>query len=227
MRILLVEDNEALCEFIADALAQHGYTVDVCNEGDDGLRWMLEGVHDLVLLDRMLPRMDGLSVLHAARKAGVHTPVMLLTALGDMQQVVEGLNGGADDYLVKPFALEELLARTGALVRRPRGIASPGTVECAGVCLDLEKSTLASGSRISSVSRRECSLLEILLRNPGQTVSRKKIFSYVWGPDAPVESANLDNYIHFVRERLAAIGAPLVITTIRGVGYRLESDNVS
>ncbi|MDR2931919.1 MAG: response regulator transcription factor [Oscillospiraceae bacterium] len=227
MRILLVEDNAALSGFINDALTQHGYSVDLCDEGDDGLRWMLEGVHDLVLLDRMLPRLDGLSLLSMARKAGIHTPVLMLTALGDLPQIVEGLNTGADDYLVKPFALDELLARIAALTRRPRGLVSLGKVTFGGLCLDLETSALHCGNKSCTVSKRECSLLEILMRNPGQTVTRRNIFTYVWGPDAAVEDANLDNYIHFVRDRLAEVRSPVIIETVRGVGYRLEQSHVS
>lgn len=227
MRILLIEDNKTLSDFIADALGQQGYTVDVCQEGDDGLRWLREGVHDLVLLDRMLPRLDGLSVLQAARRAGIVTPVLMLTALGTMPQVVEGLDSGADDYIVKPFALEELLARVRALVRRPRGIAGPGCVEWGGLRLNLEEKKLYNQESCCSLSKRECDMLALLLRNPGKTLSRASIFTYVWGPDAPVEEANLDNYIHFIRQRLKEVGGSAVIVTVRGIGYRLERSNVS
>lgn len=169
MRILIVEDNPSLGEFVRDALSSEGYETDLCDEGDDGLRWMREGVHDLVILDRMLPRIDGLTVLQTARKSGVQTPVLMMTALGAMQEVVEGLDNGADDYLVKPFALEVLLARVRALVRRPRGIKGPGSVAWGGLRLDLEKKELTCGERRCSVSKRECELLGLLLRNPQKT----------------------------------------------------------
>lgn len=223
MRILVVEDNLSLQEMIVRALEGQGFLVDACDEGDDGLRLMLGKTHDLVLLDRMLPRMDGLTLLRRAREEGVQTPVLMMTALGEMPQVVEGLDGGADDYIVKPFALEVLLARVRALVRRPRGIEGPGTVAWGAVSLELGKKELCCNGKCSSLSTRETSLLELFLRNPETTLTRSSIFGYVWGSDAPVEEANLDNYIHFVRQRLREIGASIQITTVRGVGYRLEN----
>lgn len=222
MRVLLVEDDEALCEAVRFALERDGMTVDACNDGDDGLRWMNERAHDLVLLDRMLPVMDGVTVLQKARAAGVATPVLMLTALGGVHQRVEGLDAGADDYLVKPFAVEELLARIRAMNRRPRQWEDSPALTFGDICFDITKKTLCGAHTECSLSKREADLLEILLKNPAQTLPRGVLLSRVWGPDAGVEDGNLDNYIHFLRRRLKTVGSGLQIKTVRGVGYRLE-----
>ena len=136
MRILLVEDDVKLCEAVAFALNEEGFEVDVCHDGDDGLRWAREGAHDLILLDRMLPVMDGVTVLRKLRSGGIATPVLLVTALGSIGQRVEGLDAGADDYLVKPFAVEELLARVRAMCRRPRRWESSDVTEYGDIVFD-------------------------------------------------------------------------------------------
>ena len=226
MRILLIEDDERLCEAVAFALRREGYDVDVAHEGDDGLRWALQRAHDLVLLDRMLPVLDGLTVLRRMREAGVATPVLLVTALGAVGERVEGLDAGADDYLVKPFDLEELLARVRAMCRRPRRLEEPGEFAWGDVALDQGRKTLRRGEGRCSLSKREAALLEAFLKNPRQVLTREVLLTRVWGPDAGVEDGNLDNYIHFLRRRLASVGSRLEIRTVRGVGYRLEDGDV-
>jgi len=222
MRILIVEDDGDLAELMALNLEAQGYTVDVCREGDDGLRMMRERAHDLVLLDRMLPRLDGLAVLQAARREKINTPVLMVTALGSLAQKVEGLDGGADDYIEKPFALDELLARVRAMSRRPRGIMQPDAVSHGDVRLETIDKRLIFREQQCSLSKRETDLLEILLKNVGKTIPRATLFAYVWGADAPVENGNLDNYIHYVRDRLREVGCGLAVHTVRGVGYRME-----
>lgn len=226
MRILLVEDDVKLCEAVAFALHEEGYEVDVCHDGDDGLRWAREGAHDLILLDRMLPAMDGIAVLRRLRADGISTPVLLVTALGNIGQRVEGLDAGADDYLVKPFAVEELLARVRAMCRRPRRWESSDVTEYGDVIFDAAKKSLRGASGDCTLSKREAALLEILLKNPRQTLPRAVLLTRVWGPDAGVEDGNLDNYIHFLRRRLRSAGSRIVIQTVRGVGYRLEEGDV-
>ncbi|MEG0753453.1 MAG: response regulator, partial [Angelakisella sp.] len=165
MRILMIEDDHRLCEAVSFQLEQQGFTVDICNDGDDGLHWARQQAHDLILLDRMLPVLDGLSVLRTIRKEGIQTPVLLVTALGDTGQKVEGLDCGADDYLVKPFAVEELMARIRAMFRRPRQWESSDIITLEDVRFDAEKKTLTGKTGECSLSRRESALIEALLKN--------------------------------------------------------------
>lgn len=221
MRVLLIEDDEKLCEAVAFALEREHHIVDVCHEGDDGLRWLRQRAHDLVLLDRMLPVTDGVTLLKKARKEGVSTPVLMVTALGGVGERVEGLDAGADDYIVKPFAMEELLARVRAMQRRPRQWESPGAVIRGDVTF-IPSENILRGKCDCKLSKRESALLEFLLQNAGQTLPREVLLARVWGPDAGVEDGNLDNYIHFLRRRLRTVGSSLSIETVRGVGYRME-----
>lgn len=226
MRILMVEDDPGLCEAVSFQLEQKGVTVDVCQDGEDGLHWARQQAYDLILLDRMLPGLDGLSVLRSLRQEGIVTPVVLVTALGEVSQRVEGLDAGADDYLVKPFAAEELMARIRAMSRRPRQWESSQIIRLGDVVFDREQKTLEKEGQSCTLSRRESELMEMLLKNPGQILPRGLLLSRVWGPEAEVEEGNLDNYIHFLRRRLRSVGSTLEIRTVRGVGYQLEVPHV-
>lgn len=226
MRILMIEDDLRLCEAVSFALEAEGYTVDVCGEGDDGLRWLRERAHDLVLLDRMLPRMSGTAILKKAREEGIATPVLMITALGKIEERVEGLDSGADDYIVKPFDIQELLARIRAMCRRPRNWEAPGVITYKSLTLDPMRKSLVNGAEACSLSKRESDLLEILLKNAGKPIPRSTLLTHVWGPDAPVEEGNLENYVHFLRRRLKSVHSELALTTIRGVGYLLEDAHV-
>ncbi len=226
MRILMVEDDPGLCEAVSFQLEQKGVTVDVCHDGEDGLHWARQQAYDLILLDRMLPGLDGLSVLRSLRQEGIVTPVVLVTALGEVSQRVEGLDAGADDYLVKPFAAEELMARIRAMCRRPRQWESSQIIRLGDVVFDREQKTLEKEGQSCTLSRRESELMEMLLKNPGQILPRGLLLSRVWGPEAEVEEGNLDNYIHFLRRRLRSVGSALEIRTVRGVGYQLEVPHV-
>ena len=197
MRILLIEDDLNFCETLRFQLEQEAYEVDVCHDGRDGLDLFLQDAHDIVLLDRMLPTMNGLLVLQKARQAGISTPVILITALGELYDRIEGLDAGADDYIVKPFSFEELTARIRSLGRR-------------------------SGKSIR-LSGREGRLLEVLLRSFELVIRREVLLVRVWGVDAEVEDCNLDTYIHYLRKRLSYVGSTLALKTIRGVGYTLAS----
>lgn len=226
MRVLLIEDDEKLCGLIAAALEREGYETDYCHEGDDGLRWMGEQAYDLVLLDRMLPQMDGIKVLRRARERGILTPVLMITALDSLGQKVEGLDAGADDYIAKPFEMAELLARMRALLRRPRAWEPTQILECGDTAYTPHLKTLACRSKTTVLSKKEGALMELLLQNAGQALPRSLIFTRVWGPDTGIEDSNLDNYISFLRRRLRGIGSGLAIETIRGVGYRVKKDDV-
>lgn len=222
MRILLVEDEAALRTALRDTLAAQGYAVDSCADGTGALDALMTNAYDLALLDRMLPELDGLAVLRAARKAGLTTPVLMLTALDAIGDRVEGLDAGADDYLPKPFATQELLARVRALARRPPELQTEPEILCGDIALAETQRQLRGPDGSCELSTRECALLALLLRNAGQTLPRDTLLLRVWGPDTEVESGNLDNYIHLVRRRLAMVGSRLRLRTVRGLGYVLE-----
>lgn len=222
MRILIVEDDRKLCESLKFQLQKENFTVDACYNGEDGLYFMEQNAYDLVLLDRMLPLMDGVTVLKEARKANVSTPVIFLTALGELHDKITGLDCGADDYMVKPFAFEELIARIRCIRRRPQHFESTFSLSLGDVSYDPALNKLTGNGKICTLSKREGNLLEVFLRNPGQTLPRMTLLTKVWGPDAEVEEGNLDNYIHFLRRRLKSVGSTLSLKTIRGVGYCLE-----
>lgn len=223
MRILLVEDSASLCETLVFHLEHEGYEVDACGDGADALEYIKNNAYDLVLLDRMLPGLDGLSVLAAMRRDGIQAPVLMITALDGIGERVAGLDAGADDYLVKPFAVEEMLARVRSLCRRPREWKEAGLLRYGDVSLDTLKQHLQGESGAQTITRRETQLLEIFLRHPDKVLPREMLFSLVWGADAEVENGNLDNYIHFLRARLRDVGSRLQIKTQRSVGYQLKS----
>lgn len=222
MRVLLVEDDETLRETLKQALTRQGYDVTEAATGIEGAYYLNEGGFDVALLDRMLPETDGLTVLRKARKKGIATPVLLLTAMNRVGDRVEGLDAGADDYLPKPFATEELLARVRALCRRPAPVDITERLEFGDLTLDKNASLLQGPQGQCHLSKTECRLVALLLQNGGQPLSRSALFNRVWGPQGEVEEGNLDNYIHLVRRRLAIVGSRLVIKTLWGVGYALE-----
>lgn len=222
MRILLVEDDENLNRILSGQLTAHGFDVDRCCDGEDALYYGEQNIYDIILLDRMLPSMEGTDVLSALRKKGIGTPVILITALGTLTDKVLGLNMGADDYLVKPFAFEELLARIYCITRRSPQLNAGFSLTLQDISYDLEACQLTGPAGRCSLSKREGALLEVFLRNPGQTLSRSTLLLKVWGPESDVENGNLDNYIHFLRRRLGAVGSSVQLTTVRGVGYCLK-----
>ena len=219
--ILLVEDDRNIVQSLTDLLEQEGYRVDVCRDGDDALYYMRQRMFGLCILDRMLPGRDGLSVLRAARAEGLDTPVLMTTALGLVGDRVDGLDAGADDYLVKPFDVRELLARVRALARRPAPVAVSGRPCCGDLTLDMGTLVLTGDKEQCTLSKKEAELLAALMENAGQTLSRSFLFGRVWGPGADVEEASLDSYVHFIRRRLRAVSSRVTVDTVRGVGYRL------
>lgn len=224
MRILLIEDDESLCETISFRLRQAGFTVDVSRDGEEGLLFLRQEIHDLVLLDRMLPSLNGVEVLSRARREGITTPVIFLTALGQVKDRTQGLNLGADDYMVKPFDFEELLARIRCVLRRPGSLQKDPALSYGDVTYIPNTLTLERQENVTVLSKRLGDLLELFLRNPGQTLTRETILLRVWGMDSDVEDGNLDNYTYFLRRSLRKVGSRLQLTTVRGVGYRLEDN---
>lgn len=223
MRLLMIEDDRALCSAIKVSLTRAGYQVDLCHDGRDGLQMALTGAHDMLLVDRMLPGLDGMNLVTALRKSGIKTPVLMLTALSGVNDRVDGLDAGADDYLVKPFAVDELLARLRALNRRPHEWAQAETLRLHDIVLDPCDKSLSGPGGGCTLSGRECDLLEALFRAEGHTVPRPVLFARVWGADADVEDGNLDSYVHFLRRRLKIVRSDVALKTVYGVGYRLEA----
>ncbi|MDD2978485.1 MAG: response regulator transcription factor [Hespellia sp.] len=226
MRILIIEDDVRLCDSLRYQMEQEGYTVDVCHDGADGLDLIRQRSADVILLDRMLPSMDGITILQRTRALEITTPILMVTALGELSDRVLGLDGGADDYIVKPFEYEELMARIRCIIRRPPTLSAAERLTCGNLSYHFTTRRLSCGSETFLLSKREGTLLEFFLRNCGQTLPRNLILSRVWGPDAEVEDGNLDNYIHFLRRRLDSVDSAVRLRTIRGVGYCLEENHV-
>ncbi len=195
MRILLVEDDEKLNQSLAFQLEAEGFMTDSCRDGEEALYYIGEHIHDLILLDRMLPGLSGTQVLQRMREDGNQTPVILITALGTLDDKVTGLDLGADDYLVKPFAFEELMARIRCVTRRPRKLQLSEQLSLGNITYQTKEKLLTGPEKSCSVSGREGALLETFLRSPGQTLSRTVLLTKVWGMDSDVENGNLDNYI--------------------------------
>lgn len=225
MRLLLIEDDESLCLSLSYQLRQDGFGPETCHDGEEGLLWARQQGYDLILLDRMLPGMDGLTLLRQLRREGIHTPVIFLTALGQLSDKTGGLDAGADDYIVKPFAYDELLARIRCVLRRPAVLSGGDLLRYGDVTYDPGSLTLRRGTASTALSKRLGDLLELFLRNPGQTLPRQTILLRVWGMETEVEDGNLDNYTYFLRRSLRKVGSTLRLTTVRGIGYRLEEGN--
>lgn len=223
MRVLLVEDTPALARSLAQGLEEEGYSVDLATNGEDGLHLASEIAFDAIILDRMLPRLDGLTVLRRLRAAGRRTPVLLLTALGEVDDRVSGLDAGADDYLVKPFAFAELLARLRALVRRDHGQAS-NLLAFGRLALDLGARSALVDGRPLTLTAREFSVLELLALNVGQTLSRTRIAERIYDEGSDRDSNVIDVFIGRLRKKLDAAGLPgaALLKTQRGEGYRLD-----
>ncbi len=224
MKILLVEDDIRLRSVIKDTLKKEGYTVAESDNGEEGLFQMMNNASDLVVLDWMLPDMDGITVLKQARAASVSVPVIMLTAMSAIGDKITGLDSGADDYISKPFDTGELLARIRALLRRPAAIEEKKL--CFGD-ITIVPSTMAlkGPSDELPLTEKEYAIMELLIDSAGKVITRQLIFNRVWGPDAEVEDGNMDSYIYFLRRRLKAVGAIVELATKRGVGFMLVQPN--
>ena len=227
MRILLIEDDQRLARLVARVLGEERFTVDVAHDGDSGLELALRGTYDVAVVDWMLPGRDGPAICRAVRAARLPTALLLLTARSQVEDRVTGLDSGADDYLVKPFALEELLARVRALGRRfTVAAADPWELRLGDLVLDQRAHTARRGEAVLDLTTTEWSLLECLIRHPGQSLSRQQILDYVWSYERDVQPTMVDVYISYLRRKLNQPGRPDPIQTVRGVGYRLEVTDV-
>jgi two-component system, OmpR family, response regulator ArlR len=222
MRILIVEDEIHLAEALTQILKKHNYTVDAVHDGEAGLDNALSNIYDLIILDIMLPKRDGLSVLKEIRKEGISTPVILLTAKGEISDKVVGLDSGADDYLPKPFATEELLARIRAMARRKGEVLQDNTLKFGDIELSPSTLKLCCGNKEVKLILKESELLELLITRKKAVTSKELIIEKLWGYDAEVEHNHVEVYISFLRKKFVYLNSMVKITTVRGVGYLLE-----
>ncbi len=224
MRILIVEDEIHLAEALLQILRKNNYTVDAFHDGESGYDNALCGIYDVIILDIMLPKMDGLEILKGIRKEGIKTPVILLTAKGEISDKVMGLDCGADDYLAKPFATEELLARIRAISRRKGEIIQENALEYGDVRLDSTNLKLSKGKKEMKITLKESELLEFLILRKKIVTSKELIIEKLWGYDSDVEHNHVEVYISFIRKKLVFLNSEVKINTIRGVGYVLEDE---
>lgn len=224
MRILIVEDERKIARALGRALKNEKYAVDISHDGTDAYAMAEMIDYDLLILDRMIPGdYDGLSLTKKLREEGKNVPILLLTALGATQDKTEGLDGGADDYLTKPFALDELLARVRALLRRPQ--TSVETVlKVAGLSLDLNTHEVLRNDQKIELTNKEFSLLEYLVRNAGRPVSKEQIIAHVWDYDADILPNNIEVYISYLREKVDKPFKDKLIKTVRGLGYKIDEE---
>jgi DNA-binding response OmpR family regulator len=223
MHILVVEDEQRLAALLRRVLSEERHTVDVAATGPDGLHMAGSDTYDLVVLDVMLPGMDGVEVCRELRRYDVQTPVLMLTAKGTVDDRVRGLNAGADDYLVKPFAMEELLARVNALLRRRnRDLEMSEDIRVGDLTLDLVRHEVRRGDRLIDLTPKEFALLEFLMRHPGQVLTRTQITDHVWRYDLDALSNVVDTYIHYLRDKVDRGFDRSLIRTVRGVGYKIQ-----
>lgn len=225
MRILIAEDQKDLNLIITKRLSAEGYSVDSCFDGEEALSYIEMAEYDGIILDIMMPKRDGLSVLHSLRKKGIGTPVLFLTARDAVEDRVLGLDSGADDYLVKPFAFDELIARIRAMTRKSAGNSS-NIFSVADLVMDTASHTVTRGGREIALSAKEFSLLEYLLRNKGHVLSRTMIENNLWNFDYSGGTNAVDVYIRYLRKKVDDGFEPKLIHTVRGCGYVLKENQV-
>ena len=227
MKILLVEDDAELCSVIQKALEKEKYIVDCVSDGETSMFYALntEYAYDLAIIDRMLPVIDGLTIIKAMRKKGIRIPVIIITAMDALDNRIEGLDGGADDYLVKPFHIRELSARVRALIRRPADLQLSGKLQYGDLTFDKESRKLSSDGKSVQLTARETELFSVLIQSPEKLFNREQLVLKIWGTSSEVEAGNVDNYISFLRKRLRELNSFCKITTVYGAGYQLEKNH--
>jgi heavy metal response regulator len=226
MRILLIEDDKKVASFIRKGLEEEGHAVDLAADGEAGLFMGLDHLHDLIILDVMLPKKPGFQVLRELRQAKVATPVLMLTARDTVEDKVQGLDAGADDYLTKPFVFAELLARVRALLRRSAEARSP-RLQVGDLALDPATRSVTRGGRSITLTNREFALLEYLMRNAGRVLTRTAITEHVWDYDFDSGTNVIDVYVNYLRKKIDAGHEPKLLHTVRGAGYVLRESHES
>ena len=222
MRLLLVEDEKQLSEALQQILIKNKYTVDAVYNGDEGLDYALTDVYDVIILDIMMPKLNGIEILKMIRKRKISTPVILLTAKGSVEDRILGLDSGADDYLPKPFSPDELLARLRALTRRNGDFINENILEFSDIKLNLSTYDMEVNDNSITLTQKEFEILKYFMQRPKLVVSKDDLITKLWGFDSDIEHNNIEVYISFLRKKLAYVESNVKITTIRRVGYRLE-----
>ena len=212
---------------IQKALEKEKYIVDCVSDGETAMFYALntEYAYDLAIIDRMLPVIDGLTIIKAMRKKGIRIPVIIITAMDALDNRIEGLDGGADDYLVKPFHIRELSARVRALIRRPADLQLSGKLQYGDLTFDKESRKLSSDGKSVQLTARETELFSVLIQSPEKLFNREQLVLKIWGTSSEVEAGNVDNYISFLRKRLRELNSFCKITTVYGAGYKLEKNH--
>ncbi|MGU3471912.1 response regulator transcription factor [Paenibacillus sp. D51F] len=223
MRILIVEDEVHLAEALSQLLKKNHYSVDVVNDGQAGLDYALSGIYDLLLLDIMLPGIDGMTLLRTIRTEGIAAPVIMLTAKGEVSDKISGLDYGADDYIAKPFNTDELLARMRAALRRKGEVVPEDGLRFGNIELNTSTLKLSCQGKELKLILKESELLELLITRKSAVTSKEQMIEKLWGFDSEAEHNNVEVYISFLRKKLAFLDASVRINTIRGVGYVLEA----
>lgn len=223
MKILLIEDDKRLAKLVKQVLEDESYSVDVENDGESGLEVALRAAHDLIIVDWMLPERDGPSICRKIRTAKMSIPILMLTARGQIEDRVTGLESGADDYLIKPFDFDELIARIRALSRRySPGSVDPDELRLGSIVMDVKAHSLRRANDSVELTKKEWDLLEYFLRHPNQTLSRTAILDYVWSYETSVQPEMVDVYISYLRQKITVTGMKDPIQTVRGFGYMLD-----
>ncbi len=227
MKILLLEDDLHLCGSIQDELQKAGYVVDCCNDGETGMLYALniEYCYDLAIIDRMLPIIDGMTIIKAMRRKQIAIPIIIITGMSELNDRIEGLDNGADDYLIKPFHIPELLARIRALTRRPAEIKQEVHLCFSDLSFNQTERILTCGKKSLLLTAKESEVLSAFMNHPQTLISREQLIYKIWGTDTNIVPGNIDNYISFLRKRLKEIRSICEIKTIYGSGYRLEIKN--
>lgn len=223
MRVLIVEDEVRLADTLGEILRTQKYSYDIVYDGQDGLAYGESGIYDVIILDIMLPKMNGFDVVRNLRKKKINTPVILLTARDEVSDKVKGLDSGADDYLIKPFSSEELLARIRALTRR-QGEVVLDELTFSDLVLNLANYQLSCGAKSMHLGFKEFEIMRLLMSNPAAVVSKDEILSKVWGYESDAEDNNVEVYVSFLRKKLQFLGSKVNIATVRKLGYHLEEN---
>lgn len=221
MKVLIVEDDKRLANALSEILQENGYTVDVVNDGQTGLEYGLSGIYDVIILDVMLPTLDGFQIVAELRRHKLSTPVLILTAKDAIPEKIQGYDSGADDYMTKPFAPAELLAHLRALTRR-KGEVVFETLDFADISLNLESNDLTCGDDSIHLRMKEFLLLEALMEHPGHVISKEALLERAWGIDSATDMNNVEAHISFLRKKLRFLGSRAQIETVPKLGYRLS-----
>lgn len=224
MKILLVDDEKQFAAAVAEILRRHNYSVDAVYNGQDGLDYALSGIYDLIILDVMMPGMDGFTILRTLRSHKLDMPILMLTAKSEISDKIGGLNLGADDYLTKPFDTEELLARIRALLRRKEKYTGD-ILSFNDISIDRDNPQLLCGAKKIALGKKEFQIIEMLILGAGKYIDKERFIEKIWGYDTEAEYNTIEVYVSFLRKKLAAVGSSTEIKSIRGVGYTLGVKN--